>query len=427
VKRGRHQFTVLRPQLMCVHGLLVLDLDTGSLLYSHRLSLRYGLGAACEQLASDELRLSAMLFALHLNAAALRPESDGGAPSGATAPLSQFHLGGAALHFCASAERRLLLVLFADAGLGAACASLLATQLLRRFEARFAARLGEGGADFRSPRLAFKRQHFAADVLETLRAAPPWALRALAAGGRHDAACALPVAANDGAPPPLPPPPEPRRGAPPLALDELAALHSAALCEVLQRPPPAAPPAEFARRRGGGNGGGGGEASAALLLWGAVRAPHLADAAPPRRAVGCVPCGAAPGSARRPAPRPVAGGGADAPAAYLEGGGGGGLDRLLAQAQLAWRPRGRAVDAGALCATADGGGCRALLLRPPLVVSARARGADAADALAAAHVAAAAEPWLEPLGLLAAGVERLRPALERTAGAGAAAASRASG
>ena len=41
---------------MCVHGLLVLDLDTGSLLYSHRLSPRYGLGAACEQLASDELR-----------------------------------------------------------------------------------------------------------------------------------------------------------------------------------------------------------------------------------------------------------------------------------------------------------------------------------------------------------------------------------
>ena len=151
---------------MCVHGLLVLDLDTGSLLYSHRLSPRYGLGAACEQLASDELRLSAMLFALHLNAAALRPDSDGGAPSGATAPLSQFHLGGAALHFCASAERRLLLVLFADAGLGAACASLLATQLLRRFEARFAARLGDGGADFRSPRLAFKRQHFAADVLD---------------------------------------------------------------------------------------------------------------------------------------------------------------------------------------------------------------------------------------------------------------------
>ena len=72
------------------------------------------------------------------------------------------------------------------------------------------------------------------------------------------------------------------------------------------------------------------------------------------------------------------------------------VDRLLAQAQLAWRPRGRAVDAAALCATADGGGCRALLLRPPLVVSARARGADAADALAAAQVAATAEPWLEP-------------------------------
>ena len=42
------------------------------------------------------------------------------------------------------------------------------------------------------------------------------------------------------------------------------------------------------------------------------------------------------------------------------------------------------------------------------------------NALAAAQVAAAAEPWLEPLGLLAECVERLRPGLERAAGAGAA-------
>ena len=258
-------------------------------------------------------------------------------------------------------------------------------------------------------------------MLETLRAAPPWALRALAAGGRHGAcalssgrqrrrAAAAPAAARAA----------PR---PPLALDELGALHSAALCEVLQRPPPAAPPAEFARRRGGGGGGGGGRRR--LLLWGAVRARTSPT---PRRRAPSAACRAAPRRAARGGPRrgrwPAAAPTRRRPtwrAAAAAGSTG------CSRRRSSRGGRGRAVDAGALCATADGGGCRALLLRPPLVVSARARGADAADALAAAQVAATAEPWLEPLGLLAECVERLRPGLERTAGAGAAAASRASG
>ena len=115
------------PSLL--HGLLVLNARSGNLVYSQRFSPAFGL-STFEQLG-DELRLGAMLFALHLNAAAA-------AEAGAGAGLTSYHLGGVAVRFCESATTELLLVLFVPVALGTAAAGFLASEVLRRFEACFA-------------------------------------------------------------------------------------------------------------------------------------------------------------------------------------------------------------------------------------------------------------------------------------------------
>jgi len=91
------------------------------------------------------MRLSAMLFALHLNAAAIHSAAPASGPVGA-APLSLWVLGDMQLHFCAHPARQLLLVLVTEATLGCAPAEFLASELLRRFVACFEAPLIAAGA-----------------------------------------------------------------------------------------------------------------------------------------------------------------------------------------------------------------------------------------------------------------------------------------
>ena len=93
------------------HGLFVLHAKSGALLFSQRFTPAYGLRSA-EKLARDELRLSAMLFAIHINAAATSNEEN-------AAGLTVYHIDGVALRFCESPANELLLVLFAPAALGA--------------------------------------------------------------------------------------------------------------------------------------------------------------------------------------------------------------------------------------------------------------------------------------------------------------------
>ena len=90
------------------------------------------------------MRLSAMLFALHLNAAAIHSAAPASGPVGA-APLSLWVLGDMQLHFCAHPARQLLLVLVTEATLGCAPAEFLASELLRRFVACFEAPLIAAG------------------------------------------------------------------------------------------------------------------------------------------------------------------------------------------------------------------------------------------------------------------------------------------
>lgn len=151
---------------MVVAGLLVMDSRAGTLIYSQRFSPAYGL-TSCDQGASkslpvraahprlttppsalaarDEMRLSAMLFALHLNAAAIHSAAPASGPVGA-APLSLWVLGDMQLHFCVHPARQLLLVLVTEATLGCASAEFLASELLRRFVACFEAPLIAAGA-----------------------------------------------------------------------------------------------------------------------------------------------------------------------------------------------------------------------------------------------------------------------------------------
>ena len=91
------------------------------------------------------MRLSAMLFALHLNAAAIHSAAPASGPVGA-APLSLWVLGDMQLHFCVHPARQLLLVLVTEATLGCAPAEFLASELLRRFVACFEAPLIAAGA-----------------------------------------------------------------------------------------------------------------------------------------------------------------------------------------------------------------------------------------------------------------------------------------
>jgi len=311
--------------------------------------------------ARDEMRLSAMLFALYLNAAV----ADGGdadeeeEATGAVRPsrLSWWRLGDAELHFCVQPARRLLLVLVTDAALGSAPGAFLAAELLRRFDDCFDAVLTAAGTPATAPRSSLRRQSFAPSLLGALQALPPWMMDRM---GRHEQHGGEPsLAASCASVDPLT-----ASGGKRVRLTALTALHAPELCVLLAQPPPAPPPVlqpqpplpslhksprgskyqsrlQVAPHGSGGGGGGGGvgtgaaaelveaantaaaEAAAAAArdpAWDAVVAP-LADAAaapphkprgqlsspssPPPVRGGCFGCFGEPakGTARRPAPK----------------------------------------------------------------------------------------------------------------------------
>ena len=93
------------------------------------------------------MRLSAMLFALYLNAAAAAAHHGAGPAGGGVAPspLSSWVLGDMELHFCLEPARQLLLVLVTEAALGRAPGAFLAAELLSRFVACFNAPLVAAG------------------------------------------------------------------------------------------------------------------------------------------------------------------------------------------------------------------------------------------------------------------------------------------
>ena len=123
-----------------LHGFFVLHAKSGSIIYSQRVASAFGL-TSCGDLAKDELRLAAMLFALHLNAAAAANEGES-----SSAGLTAYNLDGVNVRFCEHTDSQLLLVLFAPASLGAPAAGFLASELLQRF-ASWAEQLYAGPRD----------------------------------------------------------------------------------------------------------------------------------------------------------------------------------------------------------------------------------------------------------------------------------------
>lgn len=201
-----------------MHGFFVLHAKSGSTLYSQRFTNAFGL-TSCETLAKDELRLAAMLFALHLNAAAAATNDADESSKGLTA----YHLGGVNVRFCQHPRTELLLVLFAPESLGSPAAGFLASELLQRFEACFAEALA---SDTRIRQGALKRSAFAASLREAIAALHAWCLgRALDEARACIALPALPaslfVAAAQGS------------TSPRLEFGNLASMHSASMCESL--------------------------------------------------------------------------------------------------------------------------------------------------------------------------------------------------
>eukprot|EP00966_Prymnesium_polylepis_P183557 4254049-Prymnesium_polylepis.1 len=131
---------------------------------SNTLILRIHLPARCQTAAKDEIRLGAMLYALHLHAASV-VDSEGGA-------LTHFRVGDAALHFCCDAARQLLFILSSPAPAGEEAPARLAAQLLERFAAC------HPGGPVAMPRASLK-QAFAPALREAVDALPGWLLQQL--------------------------------------------------------------------------------------------------------------------------------------------------------------------------------------------------------------------------------------------------------
>lgn len=119
--------------------------------------------------ARDEQRLGAMLFALHLNAAAAA-SAHGERSRG----LTEYHLGGQSVRFCTSPNHPLLLVLFVATAASSCIGTFLASELLRQFESCFDAQLRSlttGGAAA-LPSGTFHRKLFAAGLRAAVGALP---------------------------------------------------------------------------------------------------------------------------------------------------------------------------------------------------------------------------------------------------------------
>jgi len=158
-------------------GLLALDSRTGALLFSQRFVPAYGL-SGCEQIGTDDIRLSAMLFALYLHSSNV-VQSDGGQG------LVQHTVGAATLRFCLNESLQLLLITSVDTALGAACVDVLSRALLAKFEACFATQLSDRLA--LGKRSALKKSEFAAQLLDALMELPSYILARCTGVAHEDA------------------------------------------------------------------------------------------------------------------------------------------------------------------------------------------------------------------------------------------------
>ncbi|KAL1522149.1 hypothetical protein AB1Y20_021788 [Prymnesium parvum] len=335
-----------------LHGFLVVDSRSGVLLYAQRFSSAYGL-ASFGQLAHDEIRLSAMLFALHLHAASASDDRGG---------LTSFRLPDATLTFAALAAPPLLLLLSSHAAAAAAAAAHLAHQLLAAFAARHTPPL---------PRAAL-RHALAPSLHASLHALPSWALT-------HALTHAPPL--------------------PPLRLRSLAVLHAPQLPASLPASPRAfwralPPPLR--------------EARAAPRRWLGCRPRGSARRPAPRRpaAAPWLYCAAAEEEEEKAEEKEK-----EKEKAEGEGWGGEGeaapLRRVLDELRVA--RRGEAVGRLAAYCAWCGGEWRVFLERPPLLVRGTVGGGAAEGGEpAAALVAEAVQPWLRTLELLFNFEARLR-------------------
>ena len=191
---------------MVIHGALVMNAKTGTLQYSSRFTPLFGLAGS--DLGRDELRLGAMLYALHLNAAhcALGAPADGG--------LRLYQIGGVAVHFHSSDQLGLLFVLFAPSSAGQA-GTFVASELARNLESACCAAEPKPADATSAPSLrpVIKRSQFASALRTALRALPDWIIDQMM----------LAAAACSGSE---------------LRLEGLAALHSSAICRALEQTTP---------------------------------------------------------------------------------------------------------------------------------------------------------------------------------------------
>ena len=207
-----------KPNDPVLHGVLVLHARSGAIVFSQRATPAFGL-SSCETLARDELRFGAMLFALHLNAAAA-------CASETAEGLTAYDLDGVSLRFCTSATSDLLLVLFAPAALGPQAAGFFAADLLRRFEeACIAAAGGQKLGAVRQGML--KRSAFAPILRDATGALHAWCLtQALEQASR----LVLPSSSS-------PQPSASSKSGPRLDVRNVASLHSAGICDALSAGP----------------------------------------------------------------------------------------------------------------------------------------------------------------------------------------------
>ena len=199
--------------------------------------------------ARDELRLGAMLFALHLNAGAA---AHAATPSGATG-LACYQLGEVEVRFLESKVADVLLVLFVPVALGNAAGCFLAGKLLQSFELLIEKQQqqqqqqhiiadGPAAATPRGGRATTRRSEFASHVQAAVAALAGWILDQLL---EDMARLTVPAPANGA----------PTRGGPAgasslaavetsptlsVAVTGVAALHSAAICAAMQTLPAAA-------------------------------------------------------------------------------------------------------------------------------------------------------------------------------------------
>lgn len=192
------------------HGFLVLHARSGTIVYSQRFSPAFGL-TTCAGLASEELRLAAMLFALHLNAAAC-------SASESTSGLTSYTLGSVTVQFRESTNHPLLFVLFAPAALGSAAAARLAGEVLQRFETCFASAL----QDPQTRQGTLKRATFASHLRDAIAALHEWCL----GQAMDEASRVAPPAASSA--------PSTSSSSARLEVCSLATLHSAVICDALE-------------------------------------------------------------------------------------------------------------------------------------------------------------------------------------------------